>query len=142
MNLVRLVTRGLRLYALAVLAMLAALWVCVSVLLIPLGIGLALLPQAILKLRFVARHARRANGLPEQSYEKEPRFEDGLFGLVERARWLITSPETKRDLIWGLTDPLVGGLLALLPGALLLYGVEGVLMPAIWLIFSPYGFHD
>jgi signal transduction histidine kinase len=46
--------------------------------------------------------------------------------------WLFHDSATWRDLAWLLTDPVIGGLLAVLPTALVCYGLTGVLVPLPW----------
>ncbi|HXA60774.1 MAG TPA: sensor domain-containing protein [Streptosporangiaceae bacterium] len=140
-------TRGLRLFGLATVELAVFAWAIVSIALIPLGAGLFLAPDAIRKLRRTAglarRQAREWNGIEiPDSYLPAPRFEGGFFGQIEEVRFLLTDPATRRDLLWGLIDPVVGGVLALLPAALLFAAVEGWAMPLLWWLFHGYGFHE
>jgi signal transduction histidine kinase len=139
--------RGLTLFALTIAEVLAFSWAVVTIALLSGGLGVFLLPEAIGKVRVVAGLARRRaadwSGVEiPKPYLPEPAFQSGFIGRIEKCRWLLTDPATRRDLLWCLTDPVVGGFLALLPAALLVYGLEGIAMPAIWGSFHQYGFHD
>jgi signal transduction histidine kinase len=46
---------------------------------------------------------------------------------------MLSDPATWRDLLWGLVDPVVGGVLALLPFATALLGLYGAHLPLHWL---------
>ncbi|MFF4398361.1 histidine kinase [Streptomyces sp. NPDC001480] len=49
-------------------------------------------------------------------------------GTVARYRWIMSDPQTRREYVWILVDPIAGGLLAFVPFALLLSGVWGVFL--------------
>ncbi|GAA3212790.1 sensor histidine kinase [Actinocorallia longicatena] len=121
---------------------LAALWLT-ALAAVPLGVGLALLPPLTDLLRRSAEHHRelagRATGTPVASpYRPAPPGD----GTLQRARWILTDPATWRDLIWWFADPVVGGLLVLLPAALLLEGVWGLLLPFFWDRLLQQGYDD
>jgi signal transduction histidine kinase len=52
-----------------------------------------------------------------------------------RWRWIraLFDPATWRDLLWGLVDPVVGGLLVVAPLVMVLVGLYGVHLPLHWL---------
>ena len=95
-----------------------------------LGVGLYLLPGTLLGARRLASLSRRrasaweGTGIPAP-YRPRPR--EG-----SRWQWLITDPATWRDLLWLLLNPTFGWLLTLMPGALITWGLFGVVMPAVW----------
>jgi signal transduction histidine kinase len=45
---------------------------------------------------------------------------------------MVTDRATWRDLLWLILDPLVGWFMTLAPAALILWGLFGVVMPAVW----------
>ncbi|MET7696823.1 sensor histidine kinase [Streptomyces sp. NPDC005485] len=52
----------------------------------------------------------------------------GASGAVARYRWIMSDPQTRREYVWVLTDPIAGAFLAFLPLALILSGVWGVFL--------------
>ncbi|MGI8329687.1 sensor histidine kinase [Actinomadura scrupuli] len=139
--------RGLTLFACTIAEVLAFGWAVVTLALLSGGLGVFLLPEAIGKVRALAGLARRRAGEwggveIAEPYLPAPEFQRGFIGRIERCRWLLTDPATRRDLLWCLTDPVAGGLLALLPVTLIVYGLEGVLMPAVWQLFHAKGYSD
>ncbi|GAB3656290.1 sensor domain-containing protein [Actinocorallia lasiicapitis] len=121
---------------------LAALWL-VALCLVPLGVGLVLLPPLTALLRAQADADRalaaRWSGLQIPSpYQPKPRDT----GLLARNRWILTDKATGKDLLWAFTDPIVGGLLVLLPLTLLGYGVWGLVLPAVWNRLVDAGIND
>src|SRR5439155_12621034 len=66
--------------------------------------------------------------------------------------WLLSDPATWRDMLWMVGQATIGLVLALLPAALVAYGIEGVLvapwlLPHVdgygyglsWVVARPYG---
>ncbi|KZM70022.1 sensor histidine kinase [Nocardia terpenica] len=53
-----------------------------------------------------------------------PSARSAAFGRM--SRWVWTDPATWRDLLWSLTDPFVGGALAIAPAALLCAGIAAL----------------
>ncbi|MQY09710.1 sensor histidine kinase [Actinomadura macrotermitis] len=139
--------RGLSLFALGFAQLAAFVWTVTALALLPAFAGIFLVPGAVAGMRLVARisrhRARAWSGvdIPEP-YAPVPRFKTGLVGQIERCRYVLLDIATYRDLIWSLADPVIGSVLAVLPAALLLYGVEGIVMPVLWENFHPHGFRD
>ncbi len=130
--------RGLLLAGLTVVESVLACVVAFAATLLFVVVGVYLLPGSAGGLRGVAGVARRLAGqwggvpIPEP-YLPEPATGPGLRGRVQRNRALLTDPATWRDLLWAVVDPFVGGMLALLPATLVVYGVFGVLVqPFVW----------
>jgi signal transduction histidine kinase len=139
--------RGLNLFALTILEVVLFSWAIVAISLLTAGIGVWLVPDAIAKVRWVAGLSRRKAGdwsqveIPEP-YLPAPAFQKGFIGRIERCRWLLTDPATWRDLLWALVNSAIGGFIALLPAAFLLYGVAGISMPVLWGLFNDNGFQE
>ncbi|MCL8013977.1 sensor histidine kinase [Streptomyces sp. AS02] len=57
-----------------------------------------------------------------------PTVPAGASGAVARHRWIMSDPQTRREYVWVLVDPLAGAFLAFLPAALVLSGVWGVFL--------------
>jgi DNA-binding NarL/FixJ family response regulator len=74
-------------------------------------------------------------------YRPRPDFAPlGVIGCWQRCRWLPSDPATWRDLLWTLANVPVGLLLGLLPGCLIVYGVEGIVVaPWLWTL-TWYGY--
>ncbi|MER7772834.1 sensor domain-containing protein [Kitasatospora sp. NPDC096140] len=139
--------RGLRLFALKIPALVLFALSLASIGYLLLGVGVLLLPAATAGLRRVADAARRLNGRwagveIARPYAPRPEFSAGPVGWVERVRWILTDRATWRDLAWAVTDPVVGGVAALLPAALIAYGIEGVLLPFLWHPLTSAGYED
>lgn len=115
---------GLPLFILAVL----------SIVFIPLGVGVVLAPAVFGAIRAVANQQRVwaaewwgvRIAVP---YRAEPA---GGLGPFARLRWLLTDPATWRDLLWTFLNVPIALLLGVLGGGLGLYGLEGVVV-APWL---------
>jgi signal transduction histidine kinase len=121
--------------------MLTELVVAVSLLvaaaLVPVFLGVLVLPSCLMAVRHEAERARRlvrqttdteiaAWYRPEPSRASEgPRWRRDL-------PWLLRDPTTWRDVLWLFVNPTVGWVLTLLPAALILWGLFGVVMPAVW----------
>jgi signal transduction histidine kinase len=130
------VERGFALFGLAIVQVLVWAWVVVALSLLIIGVGVFLVPEAVMKQRRLAELSRKLagkwNGVEIPSpYLPEPAYSKGFIGQAERTRTLLSDPATWRDLLWGVTDPIVGALLASFAAILPLYGIEGVLMPLI-----------
>jgi signal transduction histidine kinase len=120
---------------LAELAVAVALLVAVA--LVPLFLGVLLLPGCLVAVRHEAQRARRlvrrttdteiaAWYRPEPSrVSKGPRWRRDV-------PWLLRDPTTWRDVLWLFLNPTVGWALTLIPAALVLWGLFGVVMPAVW----------
>ncbi|MEV5574112.1 sensor domain-containing protein [Spirillospora sp. NPDC052269] len=117
----------------AVLAQVAnlplAILLGVSLALVPIGVGLALLPPVLLAVRGLANQQRRWakewSGIDiPVPYRPRPEGATG-FG---RVRWLLGDPATWRDMLWTLVNSVTGVVFAGLPAGLVVYGLEGVLV--------------
>jgi signal transduction histidine kinase len=109
----------------------------VAVALVPVFLGLLLLPPSLMAVRHEAVRARRLVRRTTDTeiavwYRPEPSR------TSEAARWrrdlpvLLGDPTTWRDVVWLFVNPTVGWALTLLPAGLVLWGLFGVVMPAIW----------
>jgi signal transduction histidine kinase len=100
--------------------------------LVPFGLGLILFVPGTVAVRGLANlHRRLAGdwlGVPIPQPYLPPPYR-GVIGLVKR---LVTDPATWRDQLWLLLNAPVGFLLGILPLALLVSGVQGVLTPFAW----------
>ncbi|MFF2012431.1 sensor histidine kinase [Streptomyces sp. NPDC058195] len=144
--------RGLVLSVMSLAGSLTLLvWAVLSIVCVPLGIGLFTTPGA---LELVRTHANRRRLLaadwagiripvPYRPFPEDLR--NGLAGQVRRTGLLLKDPATWRDLRWLLVDATAGYLVATLAAALVLYPLEGfVLAAGLWRIFTGdrywYGF--
>jgi hypothetical protein len=125
--------RGLMLFGLAVAEIIAVSAVLVAASLVCLGIGIWLVVPSMLAVRGLAGAMRRVTGqwtgkpVPAL-YAPEP-----AGGSVwQRWAWVFTDPASWRDLRWAALDPIVGGVIALVSPALILWGAFGLVMPLIW----------
>ncbi|WP_410557757.1 sensor histidine kinase [Actinomadura fulvescens] len=113
----------------------------VSFALIPIGVGVFLLPPTLLALRGLANQERRWSAewsgvaIPVP-YRPEPPASANPF---RRLGWLLRDPATWRDVLWSLVNVPVGLLLGLLPAALVVYGIEGVLVAPLLAEIIGYG---
>ncbi|NEA23412.1 sensor histidine kinase [Actinomadura bangladeshensis] len=111
---------GLPLYILALL----------SIVFIPLGVGIVLVPVVFQAIRQVADQQRAwAAGwtgveIPSP-YRPEPA---GGLGPFQRLGWVLGDPATWRDLLWTLLNVPTALVIGILAGGVGLYGVEGVLV--------------
>ncbi|MGC5362396.1 sensor histidine kinase [Streptomyces sp. DT24] len=115
----------------------------VSLVLIPLGIGLVTTPTV---LGMVRKHANQRRLLAATwsdvripvPYRPLPNdVRGGFVGRVERTSSLLKDPATWRDLQWLLVDMTAGCVLAILASALMIYPVEGfVLAAGLWRVFT------
>ncbi|KUN97545.1 sensor domain-containing protein [Streptomyces caeruleatus] len=98
-----------------------------------MGPGLGLVPRAMEGIRDLAAR-RRALALRWSGVEIPgppgplPPVPEGASGVVARYRWIMSDPQTRREYVWVLVDPLAGALLAFLPLALVLSGVWGIFL--------------
>ncbi|MFE6869258.1 sensor histidine kinase [Kitasatospora sp. NPDC057692] len=104
-----------------------------SIIFLPLGLGVLTTPVLLKGTRAFAdtqrRWAREWSGVPIASpYRPLPRVEPGAGGRVELCRELVRDPATWRDLLWLLLNVPVGALLGVLPAALLVNGLGGLLV--------------
>ncbi|MEW2485640.1 sensor domain-containing protein [Streptomyces sp. NPDC048411] len=118
-------------------------WTVLSIVFIPLGIGLVTTPYV---LELVRKHANRRRLLavswsdvripvPYRPFPKDLRT--GFTGQVERTTLLLKDPATWRDIQWLLVDMTAGYVVSIVAGALLLYPVEGVVLAAgLWRVFT------
>ncbi|GAB2828933.1 sensor domain-containing protein [Actinocorallia aurea] len=139
--------RGLALVGLSLAQLLVWCAAVTAICLIPIGVGLYLAPGLLeAHRRFADRarlHAHDWSGVRiVRPYLPEPAYRPGFIGRAERCRHLLTDRATYCDLLWGLTDPIVGVLLGALAFTLPFYGVEGILMPGILEIFGDLGFNE
>lgn len=127
-----------QLLSLAAFATLAtgSLVVC-ALLLLPIGLGLPLLPPAATALRrLTARYrAWTTRWADLRISPPEPLADDA--DLRRRAFGILGGAGFWRDLRWAWLEPWVGGVLAAVPLALIEYGVFGALVqPFIWRIIN------
>ncbi|MDQ1288123.1 MAG: hypothetical protein QG622_1688 [Actinomycetota bacterium] len=111
--------------------------VLVSFSLLPIGLGILLVPPSLDALRGLARTHRRLAGTwsgitVEDPYRPEPTPRPGIAGIWARFRWMMTDPATWRDLIWMILDVAVGLVLPLLAICVGLNGLWGLLLPLLW----------
>jgi signal transduction histidine kinase len=102
-----------------------------------LGFGLYLLPGTVLTVRRLAIRSRRLAGswcdTPIRSlYLPRPPEETRADLWRRRYPWLLGDPATWRDLLWLVVNPLVGWFMTLAPAALIVWGLFGIVMPAVW----------
>jgi signal transduction histidine kinase len=142
------VGRGAALSVLSLLAMVAATAVAVATTAMSLGIGILLVPPAVIAMRGVAQRRRRLarswQGIEIPSpYRPEPAEQrGGLAGRLRRCVWVLSDPATWRDLLWASTDALVGATLALIPLGLILEGIYGFVLTAFWGPLTSAGLRD
>ncbi|MFC6094884.1 sensor histidine kinase [Saccharothrix lopnurensis] len=135
--------QGLLLIGLAALSLVSFILTVVSMAFLPLGVGLVLVPAAIGVLRWTANRGRRLAGAAgaetEEPYLPTPRPTGGLAGLAQRVQWVLVEAATWRDLLWALTNSLVGFLAGLLPATMLGYAIQGVVVPPVLWWDDPHG---
>jgi len=59
-----------------------------------------------------------------------------MIAFNRRWKWIFTDPATWRDFAWMFADPFVTGALLLVPLALAVYGLHGLLLPLLWMPFA------
>lgn len=137
--------RGVVLAGRAVAELVVALVVGLGVVLLTLGIGVVCYPVCVRLLRALADGARmraeRWSGLPiARPYRPSPEARPGWSGRVQRCGAMLSDPAFWRDLLWATIDPLIGFTLAVLPMALVVYGVFGALVqPFLWQAITEAG---
>ncbi|MFJ1546376.1 sensor histidine kinase [Streptomyces sp. NPDC088246] len=112
-----------------------------------LGVGVLLLPVVVAAVRKLANRSRRLardwSGVTiAQPYRELPEPRPGLAGRWGHCLRLLQDPATLRDTLWTIVDPVIGTVLALLPAALLVYGLEGLVLPFLWDPLVSAGYHD
>jgi len=117
------------------IALYIAIWITVD--LIPLGIGILLVPVAVKALRSLAEWKRRMvhqwSGIRVESpYLPLPPAEPGFRGRFNEAMWLLKDPGTWRDFAWLFMDLCVSAVLACLGLATVIGGMLGLALPIIW----------
>ena len=117
------------------IALYIAIWITVD--LIPLGIGILLVPVAVKALRSLAEWKRRMvhqwSGIRVESpYLPLPPAEPGFRGRFDEAVRLVKDPGTWRDVAWLFMDLCVSPMLALFSMATVIGGLLGMAMPIIW----------
>ncbi|AVZ72625.1 sensor histidine kinase [Streptomyces lunaelactis] len=111
----------------------------VSIALIPIGVGVLTTPAV---LHLVRAHANQRRLLAAQwsavripvPYRPFPSdMRTGITGQVERCTLMLKDPATWRDMQWLLVDMTAGAIVAILPPALILEGIFGLLLLAgLW----------
>lgn len=119
----------------------AAAWVSI-------GVGLLVLPWALMVLRTTANAARRRSARWSQveidkPYQPLP-SEDarGIAAALRRLLALISDPQTWRDFAWVVLDPIIGVFIASLAAGLVLYGVYGFVIGIFWPQLTHAGMND
>ncbi|WP_245623232.1 sensor histidine kinase [Spirillospora albida] len=112
-----------------------------SIVFIPLGVGIVLLPAVVLATRAVANLQRRLaadwSGVRiAEPYRPEPA---GAAAPIPRLKWVMGDPATWRDLLWSFLNVPVALVIGVLSAGLLVYGLEGVFV-AWWVaLLTDYG---
>ena len=117
------------------IALFFAIWMAAA--LIPLGIGILLVPVAVKAMRSLAEWKRRMayqwSGIRVESpYLPLPPAEPGFRGRFDEAVRLVKDPGTWRDVAWLFMDLCVSPMLALFSMATVIGGLLGMAMPIIW----------
>lgn len=117
------------------IALCIAIWITAA--LIPLGIGILLVPVVVKALRSLAEWKRRMahqwSGIRVESpYLPLPPAEPGFRGRFDEAVRLVKDPGTWRDVAWLFMDLCVSPMLALFSMATVIGGLLGMAMPIIW----------
>ena len=115
--------------------------ICMAADLIPLGIGILLVPVVVKALRSLADWKRRMayqwSGIRVESpYLPLPPAGPGFRGRFDEAVWLVKDPGTWRDIAWLFMDLCVSPLLVGLGMTIVIGGLLGVAMPIIWEPFA------
>ncbi|GGV40241.1 histidine kinase [Actinomadura cremea] len=112
-----------------------------SILFIPLGVGIFLTPVMVAALRGVANQQRlwaahwSGVSIPVP-YRAGP--SEGM-GPFRRLGWLLGDPATWRDLLWSLLNVPIGLVLGVLGAGLTLYGLEGLFVAPLVAQVADYG---
>ncbi|GAA1978286.1 sensor histidine kinase [Amycolatopsis minnesotensis] len=131
------ILRGAALFGISLAAIAVAAWLIIAVCLCAVGVGIYLVPSAMSAVRGLVNTQRRLAGdwsgvQIADPYRNEPEFPKGLKGSWQRTYWALGDGTTWRQLLWLIVEPYTGGLIALLPAALLLNGLFGLAMPFVW----------
>ena len=134
---VRALGRCLLLLALWPVSVVLCIAIWITAALIPLGIGILLVPVAVKALRSLAEWKRRMahqwSGIRVESpYLPLPPAEPGFRGRFDEAVRLVKDPGTWRDVAWLFMDLCVSPMLALFSMATVIGGLLGMAMPIIW----------
>jgi hypothetical protein len=128
--------RGIALTFVALWEALVLVWYAVAVVLVPVGIGLWLLPGALDLVRVDARRQRvlagRVGILVPEAYAAEDAGGRGLKAAWRRVLVRLGDPAAWWDLLWHVVNPCLGPLITFLPAAVLLQGLWGIAMPWLW----------
>ncbi|MFH8592286.1 sensor histidine kinase [Streptomyces rimosus] len=129
--------RGLWLTGLSLVGSVALFsFTLVSLVMLPLGLGWLTTPQLISLTRRYADQRRRwahdwAGLRIPDDHRPLPARQPGLPGLVQHCNHLLRDPATWRELMWLGADTVAGSLTALLPGVLVILGIEGFVIPVL-----------
>lgn len=111
------------------------------------GVGLVLVPVALIWVRALANLHRELSGawsgvlIPAPYRPRPERLSWTPAGCLRRCRWLLMDPATWRDLLWLLLEIPVGLVLGLLACVPIAYGVEGIFAaPLIYTAVDWYGY--
>ncbi|OUC96845.1 sensor histidine kinase [Streptomyces swartbergensis] len=131
------VGKGLPVLGLAIAELVLFCLFVTAVSLIGIGLGILLVPALAVAVRSVTNASRRtaerwSGRAIEEPYLPAPAAAPGLKGQWQRTHWVLTDPATWRDLAWMLVNPVAGVVVALMPLALVVGGIGGILMPAIY----------
>ncbi|MEU3946335.1 sensor histidine kinase [Streptomyces sp. NPDC029526] len=133
----RAIGRGVPVLGLALAELVLFCLFVTAVSLVGVGLGVLLVPALAVAVRAVVNTSRRtaeswSGQAIEQPYLPAPAAAPGLKGQWQRTHWVLTDPATWRDLAWMLVNPVAGVVLALMPLSLVVCGIGGLLMPAIY----------
>lgn len=136
--------RGVVLAATAVLSLALFVATTLATAFILLGVGVLLLPlltPLVRRLTGLYRDLAARSGVTIATpYLPGSPTEPGVVGWVQRCRFILTDPATWRDLLFLLLNVVVGFALGLLPVALLVYAVEGLLLSSgFWVLVRESG---
>jgi signal transduction histidine kinase len=114
------------------------------------GIGLLLLPPALVLLRNSANGARHRalawSGVrieqPYRPISREVADAPGFGGRVGRLTARLGDPQTWRDLAWTLLDGTIGVTIAALAATMVLYGICGFVVGIFWPVLTSHGAHE
>ena len=133
----RWIVRGLALAGLALVELLLLLWLVTVLVLVLVGLGVYLAPSALAGVRGAARRQRTLAGRWSGVEVAAPPPSRIPAGRGFRGAWRVSTAvlrdrSTWRELLWLLVDPVVGFVVALLPAALLVYGLWGIAIYGLW----------
>ncbi|MGP4029788.1 sensor histidine kinase [Actinomadura sp. 3N407] len=112
-----------------------------SLVFIPLGVGVVLTPVVFQAIRTIANQQRvwAAEWSDVEiavPYRPEP---PGGLGPFARLRWLLADPASWRDLLWTFVNIPVALVLGILAGGLAVYGLEGMFVAPWFALFGNFG---